>query len=105
VRLIEYIAKKDGGLTLSSLSMKYPDFLRRERYSRRRSSPREDAGCVMHRTLWGIAGGGKGVRPPRQGNVYEWSIAPPVNKELSDTLMHLSGYIFRAAIDAGLRRK
>jgi len=25
--------------------------------------------------------------------------------ELSDTLMHLSGYIFRAAIDEGLRRK
>ena len=28
-----------------------------------------------------------------------------VDPELSDTLMHLSGYIFRAAIDEGLRRK
>ncbi len=28
-----------------------------------------------------------------------------VDPELSDTLMHLSGYIFRAAINAGLRRK
>ena len=28
-----------------------------------------------------------------------------VDPELADTLMHLSGYIFRAAIDAGLRRK
>jgi hypothetical protein len=27
-----------------------------------------------------------------------------VDPELSDTLMHLSGYIFRAAINAGLRR-
>jgi hypothetical protein len=28
-----------------------------------------------------------------------------VDPEMSDTLMHLSGYIFRAAINAGLRRK
>jgi hypothetical protein len=28
-----------------------------------------------------------------------------VDPELSDTLMHLSDYIFRAAINAGLRRK
>jgi hypothetical protein len=28
-----------------------------------------------------------------------------VDPELSDTLMHLSGYIFRAAINAGLQRK
>ena len=28
-----------------------------------------------------------------------------VDPELSDTLMHLSGYIFRAAINEGLRRK
>ena len=28
-----------------------------------------------------------------------------VDPELSDTLMHLSGYIFRATINAGLRRK
>jgi len=28
-----------------------------------------------------------------------------VDPELSDTLMHLSGYIFRAAINAALRTK
>lgn len=28
-----------------------------------------------------------------------------VDPELSDTRMHLSGYIFRAAINTGLRRK
>ena len=36
---------------------------------------------------------------------YTCMASMEVDPELSDTLMHLSGYIFRAAINAGLRGK
>jgi len=36
---------------------------------------------------------------------YTCMASMEIDPELSDTLMHLSGYIFRAAINAGLRRK
>ena len=51
------------------------------------------------------------TKPFKAGGVTHRGLIPELAPEIptkspedSDTLMHLSGYIFRAAIDEGLRR-